>query len=364
MNRTLSIYLDALRLLAALGVLLGHAKYILAPSLPKVISSHASECVVVFFVLSGFVIRFVVENKEHSLRDYSLARVIRIYPVAAAALVLTALCDWIGISISASAYERLAFWHGSLDLKTSVAALLFINEAWGIRSIPGSNEAYWSLGYEVPYYVAFGILFFVRRRIATVLLSCWALVFGPFIAAYWLLWLLGAQLYKTLPLLIEKLNKKVTIAAVFAPGLYPVLKYGVFHPSGSLMRVESLGSWAWLYLYYSLLGALFAAHLAGVAVIIDRHQVSLPKPIERTIRWAAGATFTIYLMHQPLLSLAHAMTFRNLGTATAQFVVLGVCVIALYGLAEAVERRKSETKSIVSYLVKRASPYAIGVGRK
>ncbi|WP_431311886.1 acyltransferase family protein [Sphingomonas lacusdianchii] len=81
MHRNLSIYLEVLRFAAAVAVVLSHARGILFPALPWRLAAHGPEAVAVFFVLSGFVIRFVtVDRNETTWRAYAAARVARIYP--------------------------------------------------------------------------------------------------------------------------------------------------------------------------------------------------------------------------------------------------------------------------------------------
>ena len=50
----------------------------------------------VFFVLSGFVIAYVSEQKEHTLREYSISRLARLWSVAVPALILTIALDQLG----------------------------------------------------------------------------------------------------------------------------------------------------------------------------------------------------------------------------------------------------------------------------
>ena len=62
MSRAFSIYLDAIRFLAALLVLFYHANWIYRPGI--LFTSLGHEAVVIFFVLSGFVIAYVAETRE------------------------------------------------------------------------------------------------------------------------------------------------------------------------------------------------------------------------------------------------------------------------------------------------------------
>jgi peptidoglycan/LPS O-acetylase OafA/YrhL len=63
MDKTTSLYLDVLRFSAAILVLLSHSATFLDIYLP-VLSDFGSEAVAVFFVLSGYVISYVVAKKK------------------------------------------------------------------------------------------------------------------------------------------------------------------------------------------------------------------------------------------------------------------------------------------------------------
>lgn len=86
------------------------------------------EAVVVFFVLSGFVISFVVYDKNESALKYISSRLTRIYSVAIPAIILTLLLYYIGMEINKSAFDSLnermrdPIW-------TVLSALFFINQA-------------------------------------------------------------------------------------------------------------------------------------------------------------------------------------------------------------------------------------------
>ena len=78
-NHNLSIYLDFLRFFAAFVVFFTHSHVFLFPEV-KVGPAMGREAVAVFFVLSGFVISYVVANKEKNWRAYLTARIARILP--------------------------------------------------------------------------------------------------------------------------------------------------------------------------------------------------------------------------------------------------------------------------------------------
>ena len=89
-----SVYLDLTRFLAAVMVVLAHFAYF--GVIPKgawgVLPEMGREAVIVFFVLSGFVIASTVAERRPSARAYAVARLSRVYSVALPVLLLGMAC--------------------------------------------------------------------------------------------------------------------------------------------------------------------------------------------------------------------------------------------------------------------------------
>jgi peptidoglycan/LPS O-acetylase OafA/YrhL len=75
MTAVLSLYLDLVRLLAALTVLLSHFAYTrISGGDYLIFRRFGADVVIVFFVLSGYVIAYVTEEGERSAMDYAVNR--------------------------------------------------------------------------------------------------------------------------------------------------------------------------------------------------------------------------------------------------------------------------------------------------
>ena len=85
MSRAFSLYLDAVRFTAAMLVLFFHANVIYRPGI--LLTSLGHEAVVIFFVLSGFVIAYVADTRETDFRGFMVARGARIFSVAIPAII-------------------------------------------------------------------------------------------------------------------------------------------------------------------------------------------------------------------------------------------------------------------------------------
>lgn len=148
MTKALSTYLDAVRFLAAVTVVICHFTF---PQFTGGIVPYqgalASSAVTVFFVLSGYVIAFVSCEKEATLTDFALSRCARIYSVAIPALILTVAIDMILVASggggSVPMYEYRALW------KYLPVFLTFSSEIGTLHVAVLNDGPFWSLSYKV-----------------------------------------------------------------------------------------------------------------------------------------------------------------------------------------------------------------------
>ncbi len=194
MNRNFSLYLDLIRFLAAVAVLLSHLSDLLFNSSFRIFNI-GHEAVVIFFVLSGFVISYSVKTKNYNCTEYFVARFSRIYSVAIPAIFLTILLDVIGTSVCRDCYQDM---YVALDypLIRFLASITFTGELWFISILSFSNIPFWSIHYEVFFYVFFGVMLYTHKKYKFALLVLLLLIAGPKIAILLPLWLFGAYLYR------------------------------------------------------------------------------------------------------------------------------------------------------------------------
>ncbi|MFM8900234.1 MAG: acyltransferase family protein [Burkholderiales bacterium] len=301
MNRSFSLYLDLVRFIAACLVYLYHSnqRWLVSEVLPASHFGHSA--VVVFFVLSGYVIAYVTATKEKDWASYTASRLSRVYSVAVPAVVLTLLLDMMGRSMAVAHYD----YPWDQFVLRSGAALAMLNEVWFVSITTFSNVPYWSICYESWYYLAFGVLWFAPRRWAIAAVLLMALLLGPKIVLLAPLWALGVWLFHS-----KRLNNLPTSAAwvmvvastvlivVFhALGVSEVLTEWLKKQIGEPLHTQLTFSKFFLGDY--LLGILVVANFAGMRQVADTFW-PLFKPVQGLIRWLAGFTFTLYLLHQPL----------------------------------------------------------------
>lgn len=122
MSKAFSIYLDLVRFAAACLVYLYHSnqRWLISDTLPASPFGHSS--VIVFFVLSGFVIAYVTHEKENTYAAYVSRRLSRLYSVALPAVLGTILLDFVDRRLNADIYAY-PFDHLALRTASSVALL-------------------------------------------------------------------------------------------------------------------------------------------------------------------------------------------------------------------------------------------------
>jgi peptidoglycan/LPS O-acetylase OafA/YrhL len=178
------------------------------------LSSMFGEAVMIFFVLSGFLvggraIERAIEGR-FSVQDYAIDRATRIYCVLIPALMLTFILDFVGshwFSMS-RLYDAAPILKDRFTepFRTAVNGQTLLCNVLSLQPyhcrVFGSNVPLWSLSYEVWFYIAAGaICFAVRRRqpgtIAApiVAIALMVLALGWSAPVYSLFWIAGAGVY-------------------------------------------------------------------------------------------------------------------------------------------------------------------------
>ena len=346
MTRSFSVYLDFVRFFAAFLVLLHHARYVYDPG--TFLFSLGHEAVVVFFVLSGYVIAYVSESKERTLKDYTIARLARIYSVVVPAIVLTGALDYVGYTLNPAAYPPGAQAWDNIPLRV-IGSLLFLNQAWFISMQPFSNVPYWSLGYEVWYYIGFAMVTYLGARKGWWLFVIVALFVGPKVVLLMPLWWGGVYLYRTRSLRRIPYGLAWVLLAVSVLGLGGYLQGGIGAWGEGVTRAlvgpeltrELVSSKRFLSDYY--LGLCIAAHFVAARVICERHR-EVPRAVAGSIRALAGSTFTLYLLHRPLI-LFYVALFQVEDVGPGLYMMfLVLIVVTTYAISLFTEQRKHVLK--------------------
>ncbi len=330
MTPALSFYLDALRFGAAFTVFLSHyAVGRISGGLFWQAADYGRTAVLTFFVLSGFVIAWVTEARENRLGDYALSRAARLYSVIIPAFILTAVLNRLGSSIDPGLYGPVMDDSASHTVMGFALSAVFLGESWTLAMLPGRNVPFWSLNYEAWYYSLFAAAVFLRGRRRIAALGAVALVAGPKILLLFPIWLMGVGAWRWRVDLPRQLGWPLAIVS-----LAGVIGLEALGGQDLFWHLDSNWTPPRYSAYDYVLGALIALLILALA------NTRLPMPgncFERNVRWLAGTSFGLYLLHYPLLNFFAAIIPGPANDAMHRILVfvlaLGVAV-ALAGLIE------------------------------
>lgn len=323
-----SAYLDIVRFSAAFTVFLGHAagKYWTGGFLWP-LGAYGDTCVVVFFVLSGFVIGYVSDTKETHWQEYAINRVARLWSVVLPAMLLTVVIDYAGVRIAPGLYLGQPWYGGDMLPLRYLASLFMVQDFWSLGLAPGINQPFWSLSFEALYYVVFGVAFFARSRWKWLAAAVALLLGGPVIAALLPIWLLGFYSYR-LTRRWQLPSGASAVAFVLGLGMLamsPTLRGGAaFFAVPGLVVERYIDAFSFL---LNLIGAY------GLCV----NAPPLPVRLGRAITHIAGTTFALYLLHRPLIQMFSYLGPADAASWSRRVLVIGGSLAVVYVLTPGTE---------------------------
>ncbi len=348
MNLQFSLYLDLIRFLAAILVVLYHAnvRYLSTEILP--LSSHGHIAVIFFFVLSGYVIAYVTDIKESRLSLYWSSRLSRIYSVALPVIIITPLLDLAGLNIS----QYPIIYHDTPNDWWPIrilASLFFLNETWFNSIMCFSNTPFWSLCYEMSYYLIFSLLIFIKGRVRWWAVTVACLIIGPKILLLFPVWLMGVYLHRTKKIkcisklfgwilfisssIILTLWEYLDITNYFSE--YVKALVGIkFHTQLAFSKYF-LGDW--------VLGVLIFLNFTAFQAIAEQFSILL-NPLSRMIRYSASFTLTLYLFHQPLIQFYAALISGEKGNIVYFWQTMTATMLTIFALGHLTEHRREEIR--------------------
>jgi peptidoglycan/LPS O-acetylase OafA/YrhL len=324
-----SLYLDLVRFGAAILVFLAHISLFTKGTILWRLEPYGGIAVTIFFVLSGYVIAYVVATRERTAKQYFVNRIARLYSVVLVALLVTLVFDKIGRYLNPEVYNRLIIeksesWQGYLS------SLFFVNEfqVFGFNGIaPGSNAPFWSLSFEATYYIIAGLVLFSRNRIVGIIAALLILILaGKTIAILLPTWLLGYAIY----------NVQDKIKLEFLMGWFLFLFSGLailtipFFADLYLPQNNPFDIWFpynWLAYNRHFLNdyntaIIFAIHLISARSIF-LNSIRIHSNIKVVIRWLGSLTFPLYCVHYPSLHLFSVSSpWNNRSVENLMFVSL------------------------------------------
>jgi len=309
--------LDGLRGMAAVYVLVHHARLALTQPYLNGLAAHPEqyqwydrlmvygfglfkfghEAVVIFFVLSGFVIHLKQANPNYSFQNfnpisYFEKRVVRIYPTLLISFLLCVLTD---VLIYLFATNDLSIF-SKYTLSNFLYNFFLVPEA----PIWGNNFPVWSLKHEWFFYILYPFLFWSYQQFKPLpLIICSVLFLSylfhlriPFIgaAAYTLsIWLLGvalASLYKKGLKLINYTHYLIGLGFVYL-----------------LINRENSD-------YYPFLDLCFGLIAAGILALIVKNKLPILNRFLAAVSSLGAFSYSLYLLHFPILNLFREIALR------------------------------------------------------
>jgi peptidoglycan/LPS O-acetylase OafA/YrhL len=343
MKPSFSVYLDVLRFLAAVLVFFGHVPKYLEYNLWQ-LSGLSDEAVIIFFVLSGFVISYVIFDRKETALQYAAKRFSRIYSIALPALIFTVGAYYLGKYISPEALAPIDRSFSDPAL-TFFKGLFFLNESWGATTV-FSNLPYWSLAFEVQYYVFFGVMVFMTRKLKWLILATLLLIMGPAIVLYLPIWLAGGLcffLYKRVPM-------GRTVAQ--AGAILSFMGIAVLCLNGVQDTINTFGRTIFPDIVYESINQNRHKFLADYAltVFVMLHMWFASKcftgrnllsaKTDGLIQYAASHTFALYLFHMPLMYVMNALFPFSEQPIMAVISIVILTPLIVWGISIYIERTK------------------------
>ncbi len=351
MNKETSLYLDLLRFSAAMVVFLGHASgRSFTGGLLWQFGAYLHTAVIIFFVLSGFVIGYVAHTKENTLTDYWVARIARLSSIVLPALVLTLVCDFIGLDLDRGFYVNgpWGYPEGS-QLPHYLLSLFLLQNVWELDLNPGINKPFWSLSYELMYYALFSAAFFLRGKARVVIVIALCALAGPTILALLPIWLMGYGCYRlfvafesrlTSSRLLFSLLSLIFLAMLLAGS--PWIRENVVFHIPHINREDVLGD------YFD--GIVFSLHLLFSLPLLAAAKPLLLR-IARPIKWAASLTFALYLFHRPLIQVFAVLAPEDPAAFSSRLLVLGGTFLVVATIGAWCEQQKFAIKKPLETIV-------------
>jgi peptidoglycan/LPS O-acetylase OafA/YrhL len=326
-------YVDGLRALAALYVVAYHMglefwpDYI--PSGPMRGLGNAlnngHEAVSVFIVLSGFSLMLPVARNANRLPGGALVfykrRARRILPPYYLALLFSLLLIWLFVGQKTGTHWDVSVpvtWQG-------VVAHLLLIQDFSATADPQINHALWSVALECQIYLLFPVLLLLWRRyhplFATFLTVFLSLALWPTLDATWLGYDPGFGVSAVDPQYLGLFGLGMLAATlVDAPPRYA--QAFARWRGWEVTFVAGLAFLPWALAFVSIIPGDLDVGLTTMAALLAASRLDRYNPLRavlewRPLVWIGGFSYSLYLIHAPLIQLIWQYAVRPLGLSVS-----------------------------------------------
>lgn len=353
-----SFYLEFLRIVSALYVFIYHfgdvpiqinCKAFLAPSTfnstLRLNLYGAHFFVLIFFVLSGFLITMSLNKEGLTFKEFFIARSGRMYSVMLPALIFT----YVSAYIISHYYNDLV--HNNDLFVRFFVNLFFLSQSWNFSAAPPVNGPFWSISYEFLYYLILGSLLLIKKSNRYLAFIFFIVIAGPKIILLFPCWLAGSVVFycikskrffnPSISLILFIITVTLIIHTVIFPTGFPFLK-GT--DENNLLGYNLYFSWNFLADYiFCIIAALNIHSFFGFSEKLIRlfEKKSFQK-LSEIFKKIGNCTFTMYLFHMPLmLLLATIFPYDRFNIFHNVLLIITVLIIVFF-IARVTEWRVNE----------------------
>jgi peptidoglycan/LPS O-acetylase OafA/YrhL len=320
-NNGESQYLNIVRLLAALIVIVGHIRtnfFLDYSMIDKSVTASilyapttlGGGAVIVFFALSGYLVGGPIlrnRNQEFDFKGYFLKRIVRLWLVLIPALILTAVLDSLGMAIlgNSDIYKN-ANIYANFPKGIDHSFAVFLGNMFFLRDeapyIFGYNTPLWSLAYEFWYYILFPSFIFLfkngpnfrQKLVALCLVILSAYAAGLAGMALFPAWLFGAIAGARPGLLFsirDRIGNLPWALCQMLAALMIVLAMIAARASGEV---------------YPYLGSALIGLVTSVAFLFLNSDGFRPNMIANLFSNLSKCTYSLYTIHMPIIVIVAA----------------------------------------------------------
>ncbi|WP_366182397.1 acyltransferase [Flavobacterium ovatum] len=315
-----SIYLDIVRFLCAFVVMVTHCCQVI---FEMNFNSHfigdiQHGAVMIFFVLSGYVIAYTTTVKKRTIVEYTIARLSRLYSIFFPAIILTVICALLTKAVNPSFYE---IYNNGNEILRYILGVFYLNEIWFLSAAPRMNGVIWSLGYEFWFYAVFGIFFFKKKGLKGFFLPFLiCLLVGPKILLMMVIWMFGFLAFRIQKIII---STKLSWFFVFVFLVISILCMSFFSSIPFKLGTYPL-FWASQFITDYVVGVFFGISIWFLPLKTKKVQSSqIILKNQKIFRTIGDLTFPIYVLHWPLLILFKSLMPIGLGL-NIQFLIISL----------------------------------------
>ena len=354
MNKVKSSYLEILRIVSALYVFIWHFasetikgdNYFCTCTFAKywhLKKDSAHYFVVIFFLLSGYLITLSSLKKGVTYKSFIIDRLGRLYSVLIPALVF---CFLIAIIINNGSFGmRDYIIHYNNLLYRFCINILFLSQSFNLSGSPPLNQAVWSVQYEFIFYIFWGALIFLKKTRRIVVILFLILISFPKILFLFPLWLMGAMVFyfekKKFHFIPSLLTFVVSTLIIFLFLIKPdLVPFNEFVNSDYFFGIN---------LYFSanfradyIFGLIMMINFLSFFAISEAMNCKIGQFLffilfYTIVRKIGNCTYTLYLFHTPLLFLyATILPFNRFNNFHIFFLIILV-VLSVYFIARHTE---------------------------